>query len=320
MFEKFEEYGISILNGISDLFYESFRFLWKSILHLFTRQCEIERICRHGQQMHSADMTIHFATSLSFSKQLREVTDIVFSGHIFPIQDCSRLILERKHLSRENSLLTANLKNCLRHLNLINAAIERIMELKSVVFSDSVAEHVDLLESLWRNLLPGVTRVGGRITEDWGKLGFQGKDPATDFRGMGLLGLIQLVYFSQSSPQLARQLLQESQADATYFPFAATGINVTAFVLELLQERRFHVLMIRELDKILLEDSGMPSDGKPFDAKTVEQVVEIIHKMYTILFLRLGRAWLTSDSVDLMAFPKVYSAFKVEARTLYPKL
>lgn len=320
MFEKFEEYGISLLNGISDLFYEYFHFLWKSILHLFTKQCEIERICCHGKQMHSAEMTIQFATSLSYSKQLKDVADNIFNDHIFPIQDCSRVILQRKHLSTENSLLTANVKNCLRHLNLINAAIERIMELKSVVFSDTIGEHVDLLESLWENLLPGVTREGGRVTEEWGKLGFQGKDPATDFRGMGLLGLIQLVYFSQSSPQLARQLLKESQADITYFPFAATGINVTAFVLELLKERRFHILMIRELDKILLEDSGTPSDGKPFDAKTVEQVVEIIHKIYTILFLRLGRAWLTSDSVDLMGFPKVYSAFKVEARTLYPKL
>lgn len=31
-------------------------------------------------------------------------------------------------------------------------------------------------------LKPGVTRQGGRVTGDWGEIGFQGKDPATDFR------------------------------------------------------------------------------------------------------------------------------------------
>ena len=28
-----------------------------------------------------------------------------------------------------------------------------------------------------------------RITKQWGDIGFQGKDPQTDFRGMGMLGL-----------------------------------------------------------------------------------------------------------------------------------
>jgi hypothetical protein len=32
-----------------------------------------------------------------------------------------------------------------------------------------------------------------RISDHWAELGFQGKDPATDFRGMGVLGLDQLL-------------------------------------------------------------------------------------------------------------------------------
>ena len=32
-----------------------------------------------------------------------------------------------------------------------------------------------------------------RITKKWGQIGFQGTDPATEFRGMGLLGLHCLV-------------------------------------------------------------------------------------------------------------------------------
>ncbi len=33
-----------------------------------------------------------------------------------------------------------------------------------------------------------------RITKQWQDIGFQGNDPATDFRGMGLLGLTCLQY------------------------------------------------------------------------------------------------------------------------------
>lgn len=39
-----------------------------------------------------------------------------------------------------------------------------------------------LLEKLWNHLKPDVKREGGRITEEWGEIGFQGKDPASDFR------------------------------------------------------------------------------------------------------------------------------------------
>lgn len=33
-----------------------------------------------------------------------------------------------------------------------------------------------------------------RITKQWTDIGFQGEDPMTDFRGMGMLGLNQLLW------------------------------------------------------------------------------------------------------------------------------
>jgi len=41
---------------------------------------------------------------------------------------------------------------------------------------------------LWKNLLPN-RKLKERKTMDWVEIGFQGKDPATDFRGAGILGL-----------------------------------------------------------------------------------------------------------------------------------
>jgi len=37
------------------------------------------------------------------------------------------------------------------------------------------------------------TNLEDRITNQWGEIGFQGKDPMTDFRGMGMLGLDNLL-------------------------------------------------------------------------------------------------------------------------------
>lgn len=44
---------------------------------------------------------------------------------------------------------------------------------------------------LWKFLKPN-TPLESRISKQWCEIGFQGDDPKTDFRGMGLLGLYNL--------------------------------------------------------------------------------------------------------------------------------
>jgi len=39
---------------------------------------------------------------------------------------------------------------------------------------------------LWNLMMPN-TPLKERITKQWGDIGFQGRDPQTDFRGMGML-------------------------------------------------------------------------------------------------------------------------------------
>ena len=45
---------------------------------------------------------------------------------------------------------------------------------------------------LWTSLQPNVV-LTERIFAQWTVIGFQGSDPVTDFRGMGVLGLLNLV-------------------------------------------------------------------------------------------------------------------------------
>lgn len=314
-----DEYGLSFVEDWYNAIYDWVRSLIKVLLHLGTGKCEIGRICGGSSKgMHTAEMTIECATSIHRSKQLVVLGDIIFAPNTFSVEAYTKSILDLKKLPKENSLLSANLRNCLQHMNLVSLTLDRMVALKNESFADSNPKHLALLEDLWTNLRPNIQRKGGRMTSEWGEVGFQGKDPATDFRGMGMLGLTQLVYFAQHS-KLSVGLLQQSQMDETYFPFAATGINVTAFLLELLNETRFHALIYRELDRIVL-DGNNSTDGKSVDSKTIQEIMNVVHQLYNLLFLRLGRAWLNSDSQDLMAFPGVFKSFKSEVRGLYPPL
>lgn len=316
-----DDYGLGVIQSLFEVIEDIFRNVKKVLLHAITGRCELERICG-GNKMHNAAMSNDFARSVKRSKVLKSVGVAIFGPQLqpFDVTNCCDQIVSVKHLPAETSLLVANIRNCLIHMNLLNKMVEKVLILKNETFSDSEPKHVALLEELWTNMRPQIKRKGGRITAEWEEVGFQGKDPATDFRGMGMLGLVQLVYLSKHSNKLAVQLLQESQIDDSYFPFAATGINVTAFALELLLETRFHDLIYREMDRILLNDTFSVTDPSHFDDKTIEDAAAVFHRVYCMLFLRLGRMWLTSDSVDLMGFPKVFQQFKSDARGLYPKL
>ena len=58
----------------------------------------------------------------------------------------------------------------------------------------------------------------------------QSKDPTSDLRGMGVLGLYTLVYFVEQYRHVARAILAGNRA----YPFAAVGVNVTQMLCNLL--------------------------------------------------------------------------------------
>jgi hypothetical protein len=73
------------------------------------------------------------------------------------------------------------------------------------------------------------------VSEQWKLLGFQGTDPATDFRGMGLLGLHTLIYFAEQQPEQFRGIIakQQERKERDY-PVAVVGINVCQMLYDLL--------------------------------------------------------------------------------------
>ena len=65
----------------------------------------------------------------------------------------------------------------------------------------------------------------------WESVGFQGKDPATDFRGGGVFGLEQLVHFLRVDRERALSIYKDSTNRDNWYFFAVTGINITGKLL-----------------------------------------------------------------------------------------
>jgi hypothetical protein len=61
-----------------------------------------------------------------------------------------------------------------------------------------------------QNCVAGASQPVPRFGQHWGAVGFQGDDPATDLRGVGMLGLLQLLYLPHHSAAAAQKLYQLS--------------------------------------------------------------------------------------------------------------
>ena len=88
--------------------------------------------------------------------------------------------------------LMPNLRTSLECVNGANRAIARADALRATAFDSSNEDHAALLRRLWAAVFPDATGPA-----DFTAMGFQRADPATDFRGMGLLGLHQLISLAE---------------------------------------------------------------------------------------------------------------------------
>jgi hypothetical protein len=110
--------------------------------------------------------------------------------------------------------------------------LEHMRQRCSVPFDNSVSEHEDTLKSIWAFSLSGMPF---KIPSDeWKALGFQGRDPRTDLRGCGFMGLVHLKHFlSKHRAQLAEALsgTPQSAASLSSFPLSIASINCSAMLL-----------------------------------------------------------------------------------------
>lgn len=83
-----------------------------------------------------------------------------------------------------------------------------LIQHKSVTFDEKDSTHLTLIQRLWK-AVNSDQEFPGLNSAKWIDLGFQGKNPVSDLRAAGLLGLEHLVYFAETYPNNFKKILAE---------------------------------------------------------------------------------------------------------------
>ncbi|XP_028404052.1 ELMO domain-containing protein 1-like [Dendronephthya gigantea] len=257
----------------------------KWVLHIITGRCELERICHNIKCRVTCNFRVENSLKNSKSKPL---SDILTSVNI-DVKSSVQHVLTTKKIKPEENLVfidrfTKSLTQICGYIDLIDIVEKK----KNVAFSSENKEHEEKLLQLWSLLMPSTT-LESRISSQWGEIGFQGKNPQTDFRGMGILGLENLLYFAKNQNDAARKVLSESHHPKYWYSYAIVGINITALSVDLLK-------------------SG---DFKPhfYNITTEKPTLDDFHKVYCCLFREFSSFWLEQKPASVMEFNRIKDAF-----------
>ncbi|PWA24405.1 hypothetical protein CCH79_00011885 [Gambusia affinis] len=183
--------------------------LWrglKFVTRKFTGRCELQRIC-YGNKP-GARRTLKIESSLRYSKY--ELLRSALSVHPDQVEKTIDDIMALKKINPDtNPQLGVSLQASLLQIVGYRSLMTEVEKLRREPYDSENAEHESMLMKLWKELRPD-TPLTGRISKQWCEIGFQGNDPKTDFRGMGLLGLQNLLYFAEHDRGAALQMLQDS--------------------------------------------------------------------------------------------------------------
>ncbi|KAK1273443.1 hypothetical protein QJS04_geneDACA012526 [Acorus gramineus] len=114
-------------------------------------------------------------------------------------------------------------------------SLHRLQIRIETVYDGSRVEHQEALRALWYAAFPG-EELRDLISEQWKEMGWQGKDPSTDFRGGGFISLENLLFFAKNFPKSFQDLLWKQEGDRAMweYPFAVAGVNITFMLIQML--------------------------------------------------------------------------------------
>ena len=77
-----------------------------------------------------------------------------------------------------------------------------------------------------------------RYGSHWEEIGFQGSDPSTDLRGVGILGLVQALYLVMTPEILpfTQDLYRLSRLDGQEFPLLVLSLNMTRITVQVVRD------------------------------------------------------------------------------------
>ncbi|XP_032887666.1 ELMO domain-containing protein 2 [Amblyraja radiata] len=174
-----------------------------------------------------------------------------------------------------------SLQICLLQVTGYKKLFVDVENLRKQPFDSSKKQHEDMLIKLWELLMPHIP-LESRITKQWGDIGFQGEDPKTDFRGMGMLGLHNLMFFGEHYPETARQALSQSNHPKMGYSYAIVGINLTEMAYSMLKTG----ILKTHLYNVV---SGAPQ-------------MHHFHEFYCYLMYEFNQFWFKEKPASIMEF------------------
>ncbi|KAJ8276673.1 hypothetical protein COCON_G00084250 [Conger conger] len=279
--------------------------LWRTlkfVIRKVTGRCELQRICYSNKP--GARRTLKIESSLRFSKN--ELLQSAVSVHPDSVEKTIDDIMTLKKINPDtNPQLGISLQASLFQIVGYRNLVLEVEKLRREPYDCENAEHEEMLLKLWKALRPE-TPLTGRISKQWCEIGFQGSDPKTDFRGMGLLGLHNLLYFAEHDKAAALQVLHDSlqpkqskmsKAEwekkkfdkAIGYSFAIVGINITDLAYALLVSGALKTHLYNVAPE-------MPSLAN-------------FQQTFCYLMQEFHKFWTEEDPSDIMEFNRVRAKF-----------
>lgn len=270
----------------SYLYRNVFRFWLKWILRQLTGKCELQRICENTKKSAARTLQIEHSLESSKNKVLQNALNATSEDEVENY--VARIIKEKNiniHKDREFAL---KLRICLIQITGYKKLYLAVENLRKCPYNSDNKEHENQLIELWNLLMPH-EKLKARITKQWCDIGFQGDDPRTDFRGMGMLGLTNLLYFSKHYTTEARQILAHSIHPKLGYSYAIVGINLTEMAYSLLKNGSLKSHFYNMV-------SGVPQ-------------LEHFHQLYCYLAYEFDKFWFQEEPESIMFFNQYREKF-----------
>uniref|UniRef100_A0A3P9JH98 ELMO/CED-12 domain containing 1 n=1 Tax=Oryzias latipes TaxID=8090 RepID=A0A3P9JH98_ORYLA len=273
--------------------------LWrglKLVVRKFTGRCELQRICYNNKPGARRTQKIgNFHQSLPPKTLMQSALSI----HPDKVEKTVDDIMALKKINPDtNPQLGISLQASLLQIVGYRNLVAEVEKLRREPYDCENTEHEEMLMKLWKELRPD-TPLTSRISKQWCEIGFQGSDPKTDFRGMGLLGLHNLLYFAEHDKSAALQMLQDSLQPkhnlnskwliVFRYSFAIVGINITDLAYSLLVSGALKTHLYNVAPE-------MPN-------------LQHFQQTFCYLMQEFQRFWIEEDPSDIMEFNRVRSKF-----------
>jgi len=279
------DYIIPILHSLSK-YGSTTRSVVKYMLRMITGQCELERLCQHTacnfNECHEVEYCLYHSKYEDIRRLL--VTDSI------KIKDAMQTVLRIKRIVPEKDLVfLSSMSKYLRKIISYNMLLSEVDQIRSIGYDETNDEHEKLLNDVWLTLKS--EPIDERYTKRWGEIGFQGKNPATDFRGMGILSLKNLMFMLNNSKDIGLKIFGQSKHPQFEYPFAVAAINLTAMSFELLKHGKLK--------------------GYLYNLEDTPEYTFVNYQMFFVdLFNEFSTYYIECEPVNVMAFNQIKDEYK----------